>query len=71
MTDLFGFDDITISEDKNKKDNIVSKINNPKKIKTTKEVSIKSKKLSIPEKLSIITENVDKKLGIYKDSTQV
>lgn len=71
MTDLFGFGDIIISEDKNKKDNIVSKINNPKKIKTTKEVSIKSKKLSIPEKLSIINENVDKKLGIYKDSTQV
>lgn len=71
MTDLFGFGDIAISEDKNKKDKIVSKINNPKKIKTTKEVSIKSKKLSIPEKLSIITENVDKKLGIYKDSTQV
>lgn len=71
MTDLFGFGDITISDDKNKKDNIVSKINNPKKIKTTKEVSIKSKKLSIPEKLSIINENVDKKLGIYKDKTIV
>ena len=71
MTDLFGFGDITISKEKNKKDKIVSKINNPKKVKTTKEASIKSKKLSIPEKLSIITENVDKKLGIYKDSTQV
>ena len=66
-TNLFGVDIVV----DNKNENILNKINNPKKITTTSSVSIKSKKLSIPEKLAIINENVNKTLGVYKDSTVV
>lgn len=66
---LFGIEeDITI--DKSNK-NIINKLNNPKKITVSSEKAIKSKKLSITEKLDIINENVDNKLGIYKDKTSV
>lgn len=54
----------------NKSNDILKKINNPKKVKTSSS-NIKSKKLSIQDKLSIINENVNKTLGIYKDSTIV
>lgn len=66
MIDLWGVEDISLQKNN---DNIVSKIKQPKKLETTKNVSIKSKKLSIPEKLSIINDNVEKTLGIYKDKT--
>ena len=51
---------------------IISKINKPKAIKTVDEkISLKSKKLSIEDKLNIINENVTRILGIYKESTIV
>ena len=65
---LFGIEDILIS---NKNKTIINKLNNPKSVTVSSEKAIKSKKLSIQEKLNIINENVDKKLGIYKDSTVV
>lgn len=68
--DLFGMGAIKVKNSDSK--SILKKANNPKKVKTvTSEKAIKSKKLSIPEKLNIINENVDKKLGIYKDTTVV
>ena len=67
---LFGVDDIKLNGADSKK--ILQKATSPKKVKTvSSEKAIKSKKLSIPEKLNIINENVDKKLGIYKDTTVV
>lgn len=65
---LFGIEDILID---NKNKNIINKLNNPKQVTVNSEKAIKSKKLSIPDKLAIINENVDKKLGIYKDNTIV
>lgn len=65
---LFGIEDITIN---NSNEKIINKLNNPKNVKVSSEKAIKSKKLSIPEKLNIINDNVDNKLGIYKDKTTV
>lgn len=62
-TNLFN---INIENDTN---NIIKKINNPKK--PIKEINIKSKKLSIPDKLTIINSKVDDILGVYKDKTVV
>lgn len=62
---LFGVDIIV----DNNNANILNKINNPKKV--SKRVSIKSKKLSVTDKLSIINKRVDETLGIYKNSTVV
>lgn len=68
--DLFGMGDIKIDSTDSKK--LLQKAASPKKVKTvSSEKAIKSKKLSIPEKLNIIRENVNKKLGIYKDKTIV
>lgn len=50
---------------------ILNKVANPKKVTITKEVNIKSKKLSIEDKLDIIRTNVLKILGVYKENTQV
>lgn len=50
---------------------ILDKVNNPKKVTTTTEKAIKSKKLSLEDRLAIITENVNRILGVYKENTQV
>ena len=66
--DLFGVGDIKIDSIDSKK--LLQKAASPKKVKTiSSEKAIKSKKLSIPEKLNIINENVNKTLGVYKDTT--
>lgn len=54
----------------NKAEKILNKVNNPKKVKTV-EQSLKSKTVSIDEKLSIIKENVDRILGGYSSNTIV
>ena len=54
----------------NKTEKILNKVNNPKKVKTV-EQSLKSKTISIDEKLSIIKENVDRILGGYSSNTIV
>ena len=54
----------------NKKDKIINKVNNPKKVKTVTQ-TLKSKTVSIEDKLAIIEENVYRILGGYKDNTVV
>lgn len=66
---LFGIDDIKVNNANSKK--ILQKANNPKTVTVSASKSIKSKKLSIPEKLNIINDNVNNTLGIYKDTTIV
>ena len=66
---LFGIDDIKVNNADSKK--ILQKANNPKTVTVSASKSIKSKKLSIPEKLNIINDNVNNTLGIYKDTTTV
>lgn len=50
---------------------ILNKVTNPKKVTVTKEVNLKSKKLSLDEKLQIIKMTVLKILGVYKENTVV
>ena len=66
---LFGIEDISVKKEKTK--SIIKKANNPKTVKTSSEKTIKSKKLSVQEKLSIINTNVENTLGVYKETTQV
>ena len=64
---LWG-EDIVLDSPKEK---IINKSKKPKKVSTSKETSIKSKKLSISDKLAIINENVKNTLGVYEDTTIV
>lgn len=66
MTSLWG-EEFTIKDNKEK---ILNKTKNPKKVKTA-EQSIKSKSVSLEDKISIITENVNKILGGYASNTVV
>lgn len=50
---------------------IIDKVSNPKRVSTTTEKAIKSKKLTLDERLAIIEENVLRILGKYKENTQV
>lgn len=66
---LWG-EDFEIKEPDTKK--IINKIKKPKKVKEmTAEKAIKSKKISIDEKLKIIETNVIRILGVYKNNTLV
>lgn len=64
---LWG-EDIVLDSPKEK---IINKSKKPKKVSTSKETLIKSKKLSISDKLTIINENVKNILGVYEDTTIV
>lgn len=61
---------ITLEDSKAKQDKIINKINNPKKTKTVNQ-TLKSKNVSIRDKLNIITENVNRILGGYSSNTAV
>lgn len=50
---------------------IIKKIKEPKEPKVKVERAVKSKKVSIDDKLTLIAENVYKILGRYKDDTEV
>ena len=50
---------------------IISKVANPKKVTVSKEINLKSKKLSIEDRLDLIKQNVLNILGVYKENTQV
>lgn len=68
MVGLWG-EDFEIKDDTKK---ILEKVKKPKKVKEmTAEKAIKSKKLSIDEKLKIIETNVNRILGVYKNNTLV
>lgn len=61
---------ITPEDSKVKQNKIINKINNPKKTKTVAQ-TLKSKNVSIRDKLNIITENVNRILGGYSSNTTV
>lgn len=60
-------------EVKSNEKEIINKISNPKKVEKDIDVTkiLKSKKVSTEDKISIITENVNKILGQYKENTIV
>ena len=60
-------------EVKSNEKEIINKISNPKKVEKDVDVTkiLKSKKVSTEDKISIITENVNKILGHYKENTIV
>lgn len=70
MASIWGAE-FEVESTQSKAQRIKSKMDNPKKVKKTKEVSIKSKKLTLDDKLEIIRENVEKYLSVYKESTIV
>ena len=57
-------------ETKEKTKKIINKVNNPKKTKTVSQ-TLKSKNVSIEEKIRLITENVNRILGGYSSDTIV
>lgn len=50
---------------------ILDKVANPKKVTVAKEINLKSKKLTVEDRLEIIRLNVFKILGVYKENTVV
>ena len=66
MSSLWG-EDFEIKEVDSK--SIIKKVNNPKEVSVEK--AIKSKKLTVDEKLSLIRDNVYRILGRYRDDTVV
>lgn len=66
---LWGEEFVVSTPEKTKK--IINKISKPKEPKVVVEKQIKSKKLSITDRLALITENVLKILGKYKEKTLV
>ena len=67
LQSLWG-EEFKIDSSKNNKE-ILNKINSVKSPKVTVEKALKSKTVSIEEKLNLITENVNKILGTYKEQT--
>lgn len=70
MDSLWGEEFIVETKIKETK-KIIKKIKEPKEPKITVEKQVKSKKLSLQERLALIEENVLSILGKYKDDTQV
>ena len=73
MTGLELFDDldITLPNEKEITENILKKKSNPKDIKTTITKQVKSKKLSLEDRLTLIDNEVNRVLGHYKTNTLV
>ena len=70
LESLWG-EDFALPEEKEKTKKVINKIKKPKEVKVTVEKQIKSKTLSLDERLRIITENVLKILGKQKDNVIV
>lgn len=64
---LWG-EEFKINSSSNNKE-ILNKISSAKPVKVTVEKALKSKSISLDEKLDLITENVNKILGTYKEHT--
>lgn len=71
MVDSLWGDDFVIKKTPKEAKKIIKKISEPKDSSSVVKKAVKSKKLSVHEKLAIITENVKKILGRYADNTQV
>ena len=70
MSSLWGEEfDIKSKVDKNKA--LISKVDKPKKVEVTIEKKLKSKSVSIEDKIASITDEVNRILGVYKNDTQV
>lgn len=62
--------EFNLPSNKEKQKKIIEKANNPKQTKTVSQ-SLKSKKVSVHDKIKIITENVNRILGGYSSNTIV
>ena len=69
MVDSLWGEEFTIKPKETKK--LINKVSQPKKVTVVTEKAIKSKSLSIPDRLQIINENVLRILGVYKENTVV
>lgn len=70
MDSLWG-EEFVIKETPKQTKKIVDKINKPKTVKTVTERTLKSKTLSMRDKLTFIYSEVDRILGKYKENTVV
>ena len=67
---LWG-EDFTIKDTPNQTKKILDKISKPKQVKTVTEKNLKSKTISVKDKLNFIYAEVDRILGKYKENTIV
>lgn len=70
LDSLWG-DEFTLPSNENKTKKILDKISKPKEVKIVKEKVIKSKKISVEEKLSIVKDEVYRILGKQLDNVEV
>lgn len=71
MADSLWGDEFVVPNEKETAKKIVNKVSKPKEVKVSVEKQIKSKKISLDEKLALITENVLKTLGKQKENVEV
>ena len=71
MFDSLWGDSFTVETPVEDTKKLLNKVSNPKKVTLTTEKAIKSKTISLDERLEIITSNVLRILGVYKNNTQV
>ena len=71
MFDSLWGEEFSIKETPKQAKKIIEKVNKPKKVKVTTEKAIKSKSVSLKDKLELITNEVIRILGVYKESTVV
>ncbi len=71
MADSLWGDDFVLPNEKEKTKKILNKISKPKEVKVSVEKQIKSKKISLDEKLALIKENVLNILGKQIDNVEV
>lgn len=71
MVDSLWGDDFIVKPEPEVAKKVIKKIKEPKDPSKTVTRTVKSKSVSIHEKLALITENVKKILGVYAQNTQV
>lgn len=71
MADSLWGDEFVLPNEKEKTKKVLNKISKPKEVKVSVEKQIKSKKISLDDKLALITENVLKTLGKQKENVEV
>ena len=71
MVDSLWGDDFIVKPEPEVAKKVIKKIKEPKDPSKTVTRTVKSKSVSIHEKLALITENVKKILGVYAENTQV
>lgn len=71
MLDSLWGDDFSLPNEKEKTKKVLTKASKPKEVKVTVEKQIRSKKISLEERLALITENVLKVLEKQKENVLV